>query len=62
MRVLLVEDEPGIAQFIRQGLNEAGYAVDVALDGSEGLDYALATEYDILVLEHPCCYLLPWML
>ena len=51
MRVLLVEDEPGIAQFIRQGLNEAGYAVDVALDGSEGLDYALATEYDILVLD-----------
>ena len=51
MRVLLVEDEPGIAQFIRQGLNEAGYAVDVALDGREGLDYALATEYDILVLD-----------
>ena len=51
MRVLLVEDEPGIAQFIRQGLNEAGYAVDVAQDGIEGLNYALAAEYDILVLD-----------
>lgn len=51
MRVLVVEDEPGIAQFIRQGLSEAGYAVDVAHDGQEGLDYAVAAEYDVLVLD-----------
>jgi heavy metal response regulator len=51
MRVLVVEDEPGIAQFIRQGLSEAGYAVDVAHDGHEGLDYALVAEYDVLVLD-----------
>ncbi|GJD20772.1 two component transcriptional regulator, winged helix family [Rivularia sp. IAM M-261] len=51
MRVLLVEDEPGIAQFISQGLNEAGYAADVATDGEEGLDYALAAEYDIIILD-----------
>jgi DNA-binding response OmpR family regulator len=51
MRVLVVEDEPGIAQFIRQGLREAGYAVDVAYDGHEGLDYALVAEYDVLVLD-----------
>lgn len=51
MRVLLVEDEPGIAQFISQGLNEAGYATDVATDGEEGLDYALAAEYDIIILD-----------
>lgn len=51
MRVLIVEDEPAIAQFICQGLNEAGYAVDVATDGIEGLNYALAAEYDILVLD-----------
>jgi len=51
MRVLLVEDEPGIAQFVRQGLSEAGYAVDVAQDGEEGLDYTLPTEYDIIVLD-----------
>lgn len=51
MRVLLVEDEPGIAQFVRQGLAEAGYAVDVAPDGPSGWDYALAAEYDIIVLD-----------
>ena len=51
MRVLVVEDEPGIAQFIRQGLREAGYAVDVAHDGQEGLDYAYVAEYDVLVLD-----------
>ncbi|MGL4622977.1 response regulator [Chroococcidiopsis sp.] len=51
MRVLVIEDEPGIAQFIRQGLNEAGYAVDVASDGQAGLNYALAAEYDVIVLD-----------
>jgi heavy metal response regulator len=51
MRVLVVEDEPGIAQFVRQGLSEAGYAVDVACDGQEGLDYALVAEYDVLVID-----------
>lgn len=45
MRVLLVEDEPGIAKFIRQGLSEAGYAVDLAQDGLEGLHYATGAEY-----------------
>ena len=48
MRVLLVEDEPGIAKFISQGLSEAGYAVDVAKDGIEGLHYANVAEYDVL--------------
>lgn len=51
MRILLVEDEPGVAQFIRQGLTEAGYAVDVAREGQEGLAYALAAEYDLFVLD-----------
>ncbi len=51
MRVLVVEDEPGIANFVRQGLNEAGYAVDVAWDGQEGLAFALAADYDVLVLD-----------
>jgi DNA-binding response OmpR family regulator len=51
MRLLVVEDEPGIARFIRQGLNEAGYAVDVGTDGEEGLDYALAAQYDAIVLD-----------
>jgi DNA-binding response OmpR family regulator len=51
MRVLVVEDEVGIAQFISQGLSEAGYAVDMTNDGQSGLDYALAAEYDIIVLD-----------
>ncbi|HEX3052268.1 MAG TPA: response regulator [Aggregatilineaceae bacterium] len=51
MRVLIVEDEAGIANFVRQGLSEAGYAVDVAWDGEEGLAYALAAEYDALILD-----------
>ncbi|MBV9386600.1 MAG: response regulator transcription factor [Chroococcidiopsidaceae cyanobacterium CP_BM_ER_R8_30] len=51
MRVLVVEDEPGIAQFVCQGLREASYAVDLASDGVEGLDYALSAEYDVIVLD-----------
>lgn len=51
MRILLVEDEPGIANFVRQGLTEAGYAVDLAWDGREGLAYAQAADYDVLVLD-----------
>lgn len=51
MRVLIVEDEPAILAFVRQGLTEAGYAVDAARDGREGLDYALAADYDLLILD-----------
>ena len=51
MRLLLVEDESSIANFIRQGLTEAGYAVDVAQDGQEGLDYIRAADYDVLILD-----------
>ncbi|MBF2088123.1 MAG: response regulator transcription factor [Synechococcales cyanobacterium K44_A2020_017] len=51
MRVLLVEDDVGISRFIHQGLNEAGYAVDVAQDGCQGIDYAIAAEYDAIILD-----------
>ncbi|NJM75651.1 MAG: response regulator transcription factor [Acaryochloridaceae cyanobacterium RU_4_10] len=51
MRVLVVEDEPDIAQFICQGLGESGYAVDLAVDGLSGLDYLLAANYDLLLLD-----------
>jgi len=34
-----------------QGLSEAGYAVDAALDGQAGLDYVLAVEYDVMVID-----------
>ena len=40
-----------MAASVRQGLTEAGYAVDVAQNGRDGLDYALASDYDVLVLD-----------
>ncbi|MGP1384859.1 MAG: response regulator [Thainema sp.] len=51
MRVLVVEDDAGISKFIHQGLHEAGYAVDLASNGREGLNYAVAAEYDVIVLD-----------
>jgi heavy metal response regulator len=51
LRVLVVEDEQGVSQFLMQGLTEAGYVVDVASDGDEGRQYALSAEYDALVLD-----------
>lgn len=51
MRILLVEDELGIAKFINQGLREAGYAVDLALDGEQGKEHINSIEYDIIILD-----------
>lgn len=51
MRILIVEDENAIAQFISQGLREANYVVDTARNGLEGLDYAQSVEYDLLILD-----------
>ncbi len=51
MRVLLVEDYEPLRKSLRQGLSEAGYALDVAADGEEGLWYALGNDYDVIVLD-----------
>jgi heavy metal response regulator len=51
MRVLVVEDERRIADFIRKGLFECGYAVDVAYDGEEALDWPEVAEFDIIILD-----------
>jgi DNA-binding response OmpR family regulator len=51
MRILLVEDEKNVAAFIRKGLEEEYYAVDVAEDGNEGLLIGSSNEYDIMVLD-----------
>jgi len=51
MRILVVEDEKRIADFVGRGLESAGYAVDTALDGTTGLEMAHATEYDLVVLD-----------
>ncbi len=52
MRVLVVEDERKVANFIRQGLEEEGHTVEVAEDGAEALDRLLASlPYDLVVLD-----------
>lgn len=51
MRILLVEDDADLAQFIRKGLKEEHYAVDVAPDGEAGLALALDNSYDLMILD-----------
>jgi len=51
MRVLVVEDERKMASVLRRGLQEQGYAVDVAHDGEEALALAEADAYDLVVLD-----------
>jgi two-component system copper resistance phosphate regulon response regulator CusR len=51
MRLLVVEDEPRVASFIGKGLREAGFVVDAASDGRQGLALAFMTDYDAIVLD-----------
>ena len=51
MRLLLVEDDIKIAQFVINGLKEAGFAVDHAADGEDGLHLALTEPYDLAVVD-----------
>lgn len=51
MRVLVIEDEAKIADYVRRGLSEAGYTVDVARDGIEGRYLALDGDYQLVVLD-----------
>src|SRR5437763_9808637 len=51
MRVLLVEDEPAIADFIERGLRAEGYAVQVASDGLDGESRALGEDVDLVILD-----------
>ncbi|MGK0240652.1 MAG: response regulator [Verrucomicrobiia bacterium] len=51
MRILVVEDEKKIQSFIRKGLTEQGYVVDVSSDGNEGLILAETRPYDAIVLD-----------
>lgn len=51
MRVLVVEDEERLAHTIARGLRRYGMAVDVALDGEEGLEKATVNDYDVVVLD-----------
>ena len=51
MRVLLVEDQPALLKALRQGLEEEGFAVDVAPDGEEADQKARTSPYDVIVLD-----------
>ncbi len=51
MRILIVEDEQGIAAFLQDGLKEEGYAVDVASNGNDGLKAVGISEYDLLLVD-----------
>jgi two-component system copper resistance phosphate regulon response regulator CusR len=51
MRILLIEDEKKTAAFIRKGLEEEGYAVEVARDGESGLQLALAVQFDLFLVD-----------
>ena len=51
MRILVIEDEPKTAAYLRKGLSESGFIVDVAADGEEGLHLAVTRSYDLLVCD-----------
>ncbi len=51
MKILVVEDEQKTGDYLRQGLTEAGFVVDLARDGLDGLHFALTEAYDLAVLD-----------
>ena len=51
MRLLIVEDEPKTGDYLRKGLQENGYVVDLARDGTDGLHLAMQEDYDLIVLD-----------
>lgn len=51
MRVLVVEDEERLANTVARGLRRYGMAVDIALDGDDGLEKAMVNDYDVVVLD-----------
>jgi len=51
MKILIVEDEPKTADYLRRGLGEQGHVVDLAGDGHGGLHLALEVDYDVIVLD-----------
>ncbi len=51
MKILLIEDEPRLNAFLKSGLEQNGYVVDAASNGSEGLERASTATYDLIVLD-----------
>ena len=51
LKILIVEDEPKTGDYLRQGLREAGYAVDLVTRGTDGLHLAMEGDHDLVVLD-----------
>ncbi|MDW5417270.1 heavy metal response regulator transcription factor [Iodobacter sp. CM08] len=51
MRILIIEDESKTAAYLKQGLSESGYAIDIASNGIDGLHKALEEEFDLIILD-----------
>ena len=51
MKILVIEDEVKTAKFLQRGLSEAGYVIDVAADGLEGLHLAQEVDFDLVILD-----------
>jgi two-component system copper resistance phosphate regulon response regulator CusR len=51
MKILVIEDEVKTAKFLKKGLSEAGYVIDVAADGLEGLHLAKEVDFDLVILD-----------
>ena len=51
MKILVVEDEPKTGDYLRQGLTDAGYVVDIARNGPDGAHLAVTGDYDLVVLD-----------
>jgi two-component system copper resistance phosphate regulon response regulator CusR len=51
MRILIIEDEPKAAAFVKKGLSESGFIVDVAENGEDGLARVLNLDYDLVILD-----------
>ncbi len=56
-RILIIEDETGISNFLKEGLEEEGYTTDVAADGAKGLEKALTGKFDLILMD----WMLPGM-
>ncbi len=51
MKILVIEDEVKTAKFLKKGLSEAGYVIDIAADGLEGLHLAQVADFELVILD-----------
>ncbi|NDV94825.1 DNA-binding response regulator [Dysgonomonas sp. 521] len=55
--ILIIEDEPGICNFLKQGLEEEGYRITIAIDGKQGVEFSMSENPDLILLD----WMLPQM-